>query len=296
MTDYLKFAFDADDPELVSVTDELSLWSAPFGMDLLNTIRLRSHLTVLDIGCGMGFPLLEIAERLGPGSRVIGLDPWQPALSRARMKIRRFGIEQAEVVEGRAERMPFDDGLFDLLVSNNGINNVEDVPKSLAECRRVARPGAQFVMTYNTNGTMRAWYDILETVLKELGLGEKVGDVQDHISRKRMAVEHMTTHLAEALFHVESVVQREFNIDFANSKALFNHHLIKYWFLGPWKEIVPANRRESVFRMAEERIDEVCRTSGHFRLRIPYVTIDATVLLSAAGHAPTGDGSHAQIS
>ncbi len=278
MTDYLKYTFDADDHELVSVTDELSLWSAPFGMELLNTVRLRSHVDVLDIGCGMGFPLLEIAERLGPGSRVIGLDPWQPALSRARMKIRRFGIEQADVVAGRAERMPFGDGLFDLLVSNNGINNVDDVRQSLAECRRVARPGAQFVMTYNLNGTMRAWYDILEAVFMELGLGDKVKDVHDHIARKRMPVEHMGAHLTEAMFHVEGVVQREFNIDFANSMALFNHHLIKHWFLGSWKEIIPAERRESVFRMAERKIDEVCRMAGHFRLKIPYVTIDATAL------------------
>ncbi len=39
--------------------------------------RARS---VLDLDCGTGFPLLELAERLGRPALVVGLDPWEAAL------------------------------------------------------------------------------------------------------------------------------------------------------------------------------------------------------------------------
>ncbi len=55
--------------------DELPLWSAPFGLALLDTLRFRKHATVLDIGCGEGFPVIEIASRFGPTCQCIGLDP-----------------------------------------------------------------------------------------------------------------------------------------------------------------------------------------------------------------------------
>ena len=55
--------------------DELPLWSAPFGLKLLDILRFRKHVTVLDIGCGEGFPIIEIASRFRETSRRIGLDP-----------------------------------------------------------------------------------------------------------------------------------------------------------------------------------------------------------------------------
>ena len=53
--------------------DELPFWSAPFGLVLLDTVRLRKTIRVLDIGCGGGFPMLELAGRLDTGSHVFGL-------------------------------------------------------------------------------------------------------------------------------------------------------------------------------------------------------------------------------
>ena len=60
---------DLTDPATVALYDELPIWSAPFGLPLLDAVELRPGLTVLDVGCGTGFPLLELAERLGPGAR-----------------------------------------------------------------------------------------------------------------------------------------------------------------------------------------------------------------------------------
>jgi hypothetical protein len=70
LKNYLSHTVDPDDPEFVSIIDELPLWSAPFGLKLLDIINLKHSMKVLDIGCGLGFPLIEIAQRLGETSEI----------------------------------------------------------------------------------------------------------------------------------------------------------------------------------------------------------------------------------
>ena len=66
MIEYLRLPpFDWNSPDYVVVFDEVPLWSAMFGALLLERIELQPHMTVLDLGCGAGFPLLELAGRLG---------------------------------------------------------------------------------------------------------------------------------------------------------------------------------------------------------------------------------------
>ena len=65
-----------NNPEVVSALDELSLWSAPFGLKLLDSVLYKKNMNVLDIGFGTGFPLTELAMRLGKTSRIYGVDPW----------------------------------------------------------------------------------------------------------------------------------------------------------------------------------------------------------------------------
>jgi hypothetical protein len=43
--------------------DELPLWSAHFGLKLLDSIKMKKNMNVLDIGSGLGFPAIEVAMR-----------------------------------------------------------------------------------------------------------------------------------------------------------------------------------------------------------------------------------------
>ena len=133
MKKYLDHTFNTEDIELASVLDELPLWSAPFGISLLDTVRLRKNINVLDVGSGTGFPIIELAQRLGESCVLYGIDPWETVNYRARMKVNKYNLGNVKIITGHAEDLPFEDGFFDLVISNNGINNVSDFEKAINE-------------------------------------------------------------------------------------------------------------------------------------------------------------------
>src|SRR5947207_15725775 len=84
---FLDFDPDFSSPKVLAAYDELPLWSAMFGLLLLEEVPLANITSALDVGCGTGFPLIELAERLGKHAHVHGLDPWKAGLKRAAEKI-----------------------------------------------------------------------------------------------------------------------------------------------------------------------------------------------------------------
>src|SRR5208282_1926821 len=56
---------DYKTPDFADFYDELPLWSAPFGLMLLEHVSLRPGMTILDVGAGTGFITIELAQRCG---------------------------------------------------------------------------------------------------------------------------------------------------------------------------------------------------------------------------------------
>lgn len=272
---HVKTVFDLGDPGVVSALDELPLWSAPFGLALLDALRLAPDLRVLDVGCGTGFPCVEIAQRLGPDARVWAVDPWAAALDRAREKARRWGVANLQLLEARAESLPFPDASFDLLVSNNGTNNVDDEERAFAELARVARPGAQFVFTMNLPGTMREFYDVFKQVLAARGLAAERAAVQAHIHAKRKPLAFVRERLERHGFAVRTADERAFAMRFATGGAMLRHSLIRVGFLGSWAALLPEREATPVFEAVEAELDRRAREAGGVTLTIPWVCFDS---------------------
>jgi len=257
-----------DDPGFVAALDELPLWSAPFGLRLLEAVPLEKAATVLDLGCGTGFPLLELAHRLGPGARLVGVDPWGAALARAQSKRRAQDAGRVALVRGVAERLPLRDGAFDLVVSNNGLNNVQDLRRALQECARVTRGGGRLVFTMNLPETMRTFYDALEAALESRGLD--TARVAAHIRAKRPPVPEVEAAVEAEGFEIVARRFDAFALRFADADALFSHWLIRVGFLEPWRETVPAGERAAVFADVARRLDASLTPGEGLRLDVPF--------------------------
>lgn len=276
MDNYLTTNYDLNDKETVSVIDELPFWSAPFGLKLLDKINYRKNITVLDIGCGLGFPLLEVAMRLGNSCKVYGIDPWAAAVERINTKIKIYGTTSVETIIGVAEKIPLPDKSIDLIFSNNGLNNVENLETVLKECSRISKPGSQLIFTYNTDKTMIEFYSVFEQVLLDKNMTAEIKLMKEHIYKKRRPVEEFVHLMKQNGFIVNEIFNHQFDYKFADASAMLNHFLIKLAFKESWSELLPEARKEEVFIEIESHLNVLASQNGFLRLIIPFVLIDCT--------------------
>lgn len=257
------------------IYDELPLWSAPFGLKLLDFIKYRPGLSFLDIGFGTGFPLTEVAMRLGANSTVYGIDPWEEAHETVKAKLKYYNISNVKLINGYAESIPLEKQSVDLIVSNNGINNVKDLEKVFSECARVIKPGGQFVFTMNLDKSMIEFYSVFGAVLSEQGLIDELAAMKQHIYEKRRPLDEILNVVTDHGFHIKDMEHDQFNYRFANGTAMLSHYFIRLAFMQPWIKLLPADKIESVFDKVENTLNEKADMLGETTLSIPFVTINA---------------------
>src|SRR5206468_1738415 len=105
-------------------------------------------------------------RRLDEQSRIIAIDPSSPLLDVAR---RKAGDASGKRIffrtEGASPRLSFADEVYDLVLCNLGLDEVDDPRAALVEFARVAKPDGQVVATIQMRGTWGEFYDIYREVL-----------------------------------------------------------------------------------------------------------------------------------
>jgi arsenite methyltransferase len=105
--------------------------------------RLAAGERVLDLGSGAGTDSLIAAQMVGEQGHVTGIDMTQEMLAKARAAAAEMGATNVEFVEGEAERLPFPDASFDVVISNGVIDLVPDKDAVFSELFRVLAPGGR---------------------------------------------------------------------------------------------------------------------------------------------------------
>jgi arsenite methyltransferase len=105
--------------------------------------RLEPGERVLDLGSGAGTDSLVAAQMVGERGHVTGIDMTPQMLAKARAAAAEMGVQNVEFVEGEAERLPFGDASFDVVISNGVIDLVPDKDAVFAELHRVLVPGGR---------------------------------------------------------------------------------------------------------------------------------------------------------
>ncbi len=272
MTEYLSYKFD-DTPDFVDTFDEVSLWSASFGLLLLKHLELKPNLTVIDIGSGAGFPLMELAERLGKSGKLYGLDPWKNACERARRKIRNYGLSNVEIIESSAEQISFDDDSIDLIVSNLGINNFDQPQVVFQECRRVLKPNGKLALTTNLNGHWKEFYDIFEMTLAQLGRGEIIEKLTLH-QQHRGTIDSIAKLFTGSGLKILRHFEETFQMNFLDGSAFLNHHFVKLGWLSSWIDLLPQANLKEIFTSLEQNLNARSKESGGLLLTVPMAFIE----------------------
>jgi demethylmenaquinone methyltransferase / 2-methoxy-6-polyprenyl-1,4-benzoquinol methylase len=107
---------------------------------LVSRVDVGPGETVLDVATGTGAVAIELVRRRG--CRVVGLDQSPEMLETGRERIAAAGLaDRIELVEGRAEALPFPDASFAAVTFTYLLRYVDDPGATLRELARVARPG-----------------------------------------------------------------------------------------------------------------------------------------------------------
>jgi 2-polyprenyl-3-methyl-5-hydroxy-6-metoxy-1,4-benzoquinol methylase len=134
----------------------------PRGFFIIDTLRTYvpefsvEGARVLDIGCGDAGALIAFAEE---GARVSGIEPSSASFERARTRAEEHGVD-VDLRAGAAEKLPFEDASFDLVILDNVLEHVSDQRQTLAEIHRVLRAdGLLYMVTPKPLALRSIWND-----------------------------------------------------------------------------------------------------------------------------------------
>jgi SAM-dependent methyltransferase len=113
---------------------------------LLESARPRPGERVLDIGCGGGTTMLELAARVGSSGHVLGADIAEHSIALARQRIAAAGCRQADAVVADAMTHPFAPGEFDLACSRLGVMFFSNPVAAFRNIRRALKPAARLAL------------------------------------------------------------------------------------------------------------------------------------------------------
>lgn len=108
--------------------------------------RLSPGERVLDVGCGAGLDALVAARMVEPGGEVVGIDFTPEMIERADEAAAKSSGAAVRFLVAEAECLPFEDGGFDVALSNGCLNLSPRKSELLGEVRRVLRRGGRFAL------------------------------------------------------------------------------------------------------------------------------------------------------
>jgi demethylmenaquinone methyltransferase / 2-methoxy-6-polyprenyl-1,4-benzoquinol methylase len=122
--------------------------------------------SAVDVACGTGRLSVELADRVGPFGRVVGVDLAPGMIAQAQRTAK--DLVQLEFRVGNALGLPFDAGGFDAATIAFGLRNLADFEAGFRELARVVRPGGRVVCLELSVPRPRWWAAVYRAAFRGL--------------------------------------------------------------------------------------------------------------------------------
>ena len=167
----------------------MNLCHAPLTNWGLNLVDMQDGWTMLDIGCGGGATLQRLLKR-SQGAKVYGIDISEESVAKA-IKVNSDVIDkQVFVQQGSAEKLPYEDGKFDLVTAVETVYFWPNLPGCVKGIHRVLKPGGRFAIMVEVVDADSKWTNFVEgmtayTPEQLKALLDDAGFVRTEIHRKK---------------------------------------------------------------------------------------------------------------
>ena len=138
----------------------IDLQLSPLGLTAIKALDVGAGDVVLDIGCGAGQTLLQLAERVGTEGQVIGVDVAPLLLEIA--KRRTEPLSQVRLIQADAQFLDLPSESTDAVFSRFGVMTFNDPVVAFANFRRILRPSGALAFS--------CWRSLQENQLDHLPL------------------------------------------------------------------------------------------------------------------------------
>ena len=128
-------------PVWVEFQDRLDRQLDPLGRAAMSALAIRPGERVIDIGCGCGHTTLALAQAVGAGGEVLGVDVSEPMLAVAQR--RAAGRTSIHFVQADAQTADLGAGRFDAAFSRFGVMFFADPAAAFQNIGRALRPGGR---------------------------------------------------------------------------------------------------------------------------------------------------------
>jgi ubiquinone/menaquinone biosynthesis C-methylase UbiE len=215
---------------------------------MFDLLDVRPEATLLDVGCGAGNDVQDLAKLVGQSGRVVGIDSSATMIQQARARTANTHLP-VEYLQGDAYQLPFEENTFDGCQSSRVFKHLAEPDRALGEMLRVARPGARIVVA-------EADFDLIIIDIPDRTLARKMIHLACDRVRQGWMGRQLPKLFSEAGLIDIVVTGHMLSIDYAYFQMVFGGLLQEAQAAGEvsseevtrfWNELAQADREQRLF-------------------------------------------------
>lgn len=132
----------------------------PLALRMATAAEIGAGQRVLDVGCGIGDPTLQVAVLTGPHGHVLGIDLADGMIAIARERAAALGLAHATFETGDVATMPLGEEAFDAVIARWSLIYIDDVAGVLARLRTALVPGGRIAVSAWAPPEANPWFTV----------------------------------------------------------------------------------------------------------------------------------------